>query len=560
MIDIVYVTYNSEKWIEKCIDSVIKGNYPAGEINIIVVDNASTDRTLEILEEIMQQYKVLLHDFKIIRNETNLGFGRANNIGFRSCKSELVCCINIDTEMFEDTLTNLVQVVEQSEDSVALWEFRQFPYEHPKEYDPLTWRSSWSSGAAFAIRKSVLDEIGGFDEEIFMYVEDVDLSWRLRSLGYKLMYAPNVRIYHYSYENVTQPKLNQHVYSVINNLLMRYRFGNIKDVIEGHLRFWNVIRHPEAVPGAKKILLKEYGKLFKKISHFKAKGKYKRKKSDFHPTFKGFDYTENRIGGYYENKVPDSLPLVSIIVRTCGRPCVLRETLISLRRQTYPNMEVVIVEDGLAVSESMIRSEFSDMNIEYFATGDKVGRSRAGNLAMDRAKGRYLNFLDDDDLFYADHVETLVAALEQSDTKAAYAVGLETAIDVESREPYVYHVREKKVVHKQAFDKVMLCHHNFIPIQCIMFEKELFTLYGGLDESVDALEDWDLWVRYSLHTDFTFVEKTTSIYRVPFDSAISQKRQKELDDALEVMRKKHQGYTQSVDVYTLAKLYERSVG
>lgn len=556
MIDIVYVTYNSEKWIEKCIKSVVNGNYPVEEINIIVVDNASSDGTISVLTQMQEKYQQMLGSFQIIMNESNIGFGKANNVGFAVCKSEIVCCINIDTELFPDTLMALRENVEQSSDDVAVWEFRQFPYEHPKEYDPLTGETQWVSGAAFAIRKSALEASGGFDEEIFMYVEDVDLSWRLRSMGYKLIYAPNVRVNHYSYDNVEKPKMAQHVYGVINNLLMRYRFGNLKDILEGHLRFWNVIRNPEAVPGAKKNLLKEYRKHFRKIAHFYDHGKYKK---NFSVRFLGFDYTQNRLGAYYENTVPYSTPLVSIVVRTCGRPCVLRETLISLRKQTYSNMEVVIVEDGPAVSEGMIRSEFSDMNIKYFSTNEKVGRSKAGNMAMSKASGKYLNFLDDDDLFYADHVETLVATLEKSDTKAAYAVGLETAVEIESREPYVYHIKDKKVVHKQKFDRVMLCHHNYIPIQCIMFEKELFTLYGGLDESVDALEDWDLWVRYSLHTDYAFVEKTTSIYRVPYDSAINKKRQKDLDDALEVMRKKHRGYYQTVDVYTLAKLYEETL-
>ena len=57
-----------------------------------------------------------------------------------------------------------------------------------------------------------------------------------------------------------------------------------------------------------------------------------------------------------------------------------------------------------------------------------------------------------------------------------------------------------------------------------MFEKKLFDLYGGLDEEVDALEDWDLWVRFSLHTDFIYVEKTTSIYRVPYDKKTNKKK------------------------------------
>ena len=106
----------------------------------------------------------------------------------------------------------------------------------------------------------------------------------------------------------------------------------------------------------------------------------------------------------------------------------------------------------------------------------------------------------------------------------------------------------------------MLCHHNYIPIQTIMFEKKLFEEYGGLDESLDALEDWDLWVRYSLHTDFTCIKKTTSIYRVPYNRKENEKRQKALDEALIVVRNKHKDYIQRISVYDIAVMYERKNG
>ena len=88
-----------------------------------------------------------------------------------------------------------------------------------------------------------------------------------------------------------------------------------------------------------------------------------------------------------------------------------------------------------------------------------------------------------------------------------------------------------------------------------MFSKELFIQYGGLDELVDALEDWDMWVRYSLYTDFEFVLKTTSVYRVPAVRSINEERQKALDDALVIMRKKHKGYIQKISVFDVAKMY-----
>lgn len=553
--DIVYVSYNSAKWIQKCFNSWKSVLYDLKKINIYVVDNASTDDSVRILTDVQAQMGDCFGIFRIISESRNWGFGKANNIGFAAGDSPYVCFVNIDTEMFPDTMAELEKEITCSDSNAALWEFRQFPYEHPKMYDPLTGETTWSSGAAFAVKRSVYSEVNGFDEKIFMYAEDVDLSWRIRTAGYVLKYAPRVKITHYSYESAGEVKPNQHVYGVINNLLLRYRFGGKKTILYGHLQFWNLMRRPEAFPDSKKLLLQQYWKHFKLLPHFRAKGRYKKNRTSV-GYFTGWDYCLIRDGAFYANFLPKEQPLVSVIVRTCGRPSVLRETLISLRRQTYDNIEIVVVEDGKALSRQMIQNEFGDLNILYQSTGEKVGRSKAGNLAMSLAHGTYLNFLDDDDLFYADHVEVLIANIIRSGKKAAYATSFETPVVVKSRDPYIYDVLMYQGIHKQPFNRIILCHHNYIPIQCIMFAKSLFTEYEGLDETVDALEDWDMWVRYSLHTDFEFVLKTTSIYRVPAVKEINAQRQKELDNALLIMRKKHKQYMQKISVCDIAHMYE----
>lgn len=554
--DIVYVSYNSEKWIEKCFDSVLCSDYDLGKVSIYVVDNGSTDNTIKKLELVKEKCSSVVRNFEIIESGKNLGFGGANNIGAKLGVDEIICFFNIDTELYSNTLSNLERDINESSEEFVLWELRQFPYEHPKIYNPLTCETSWSSGAAFAIRRDIFERMQGFDDAIFMYAEDVDLSWRIRSFGYKLKYVPKAVIKHYSYQNAGEIKPTQYVNSVINNLLLRYRFGDICTIFIGHCLFFRCLIGRKAFPGAKRLLVKGYMKHFSQIIHF-MKRKYCGSKRKQVAKFVEFDYETIRNGAFYVNEFPDEKPLVSIIVRTCGRPKVLRETLISLRNQTYTNIEVVIVEDGQECAGSMIREEFSDMNIQYYATGDKVGRSRAGNKAMEMAHGQYLNFLDDDDLFYADHVEVLVRTLEKSNNKAAYAFAFETPIEVESRDPYIYTVYDYLGVYKTQFDRIELCYHNYIPIQCIMFEKTLFIDYGGLDEELDALEDWDLWVRYSLYTDFDCVSKTTSIYRVPNVAAISEKRQKELDDALRVVREKHKKYIRQLSVYDVAMMYQK---
>jgi hypothetical protein len=71
-----------------------------------------------------------------------------------------------------------------------------------------------------------------------------------------------------------------------------------------------------------------------------------------------------------------------------------------------------------------------------------------------------------------------------------------------------------------------MLHHNYIPIQSILFDRKLYERYGGFDESLENLEDWNLWTRYCLNNDFLLIEKTTSMYRVPdsLNQLISRKQ------------------------------------
>ena len=87
-----------------------------------------------------------------------------------------------------------------------------------------------------------------------------------------------------------------------------------------------------------------------------------------------------------------------------------------------------------------------------------------------------------------------------------------------------------------------------------MFEKTLFDELGGQDERLDALEDWDMWVRYATKTDFDFIFKTTSLYRVPYQKDVNAQRQKALDDALVIVREKHSIYETKLSVKDVVEM------
>ncbi|WP_341281419.1 glycosyltransferase family 2 protein [Paenibacillus sp. FSL H8-0537] len=536
-LDIVIVTYNSEKWIERCLESMISGKYPLENIHLTFVDNKSQDKTKEIIDQFAKSHYFGSYNAHYL--DENIGFGAANNYGVSKSKQKYVLFLNVDTEVEEYSLVELIKDAENSSQDVALWECRQFPYEHPKTYNPVTMEITWASGAACMVRRDLFNEVGMFDDKIFMYAEDVDLSWRFRAHGYKLRYVPKSIIHHYTYESAGQVKPNQFYNSTYNNLMLRYKFGTLKDIVKGYLLYYSLFFNPVPFAKHRRTVLKKMLKSFSDGQRFRS-WKRRHKNHSFKPSFLLWDYEIIRDGAFYINTLPEQNPLVSILIRTCGRPAMLREALMSVRNQTYKNIEVVIVEDGPAISKEMINAEFGDLTINYFATEEKVGRCVVGNLAMERASGQYFNFLDDDDVLFADHVEVLSYQLTiNPDKKAAYAHAFETPIKVSSKDPYVYEEILHNVQHRQPFNRLVLLHHNYFPIQCVLFSREMFDELGGIDLELEVLEDWDLWLKYALKYDFQYVEKVTSVYRVPAEVSHHHSRQEMFDKYLKIVRDKY---------------------
>ena len=222
---------------------------------------------------------------------------------------------------------------------------------------------------------------------------------------------------------------------------------------------------------------------------------------------------------------------MSILIRTVDRPAWLAQALSSVAEQTWPNVEAVVIEDGPERSREVIERFRGRLPIVYRATGEKVGRARAGNLAMASATGEWMNFLDDDDLLFADHVETLVEAVTAAGAAGGYALSWETATEMIDRDRAQYREIAHVTRHRQPFDRLTLWHHNYLPIQAVLFHRRLYERHGGFAEDMDQLEDWNLWTRYTLDESFVEVAKTTSIYRVPAGTREAAGRQELLDQA-----------------------------
>ena len=139
---------------------------------------------------------------------------------------------------------------------------------------------------------------------------------------------------------------------------------------------------------------------------------------------------------------------------------------------------------------------------------------RSGNMGLSMAQGNYLMFLDYDDLLFADHVETLLEKLLMSpDVSACVSASwrIYTEYKTSGYEEKGY-IAFNKSLTKVSYEA--MCRVNQFPIQACLFSKKLFLKYGGFDETLLGLEDWDLWLRYTRNESFAYTPKTTSLFRV----------------------------------------------
>ncbi len=551
-LDVFVVTYWPRvELIERLLLSLLSQQTETA-LHVHVWDNTCDPQGAQRLEPLRARFESSFAAFNLHFSERNSGFGVANNALLKASTQPFVLLLNPDAALLPGALAIALDAI-TDDARVAAWEFRQQPYEHPKNYHPITRETDWVSGAAVILRRQALEDIAGFDPRLFLYGEDVDLSWRLRARGWKLHYVMHARAIHDSYATPGEVKPQQTLGSTFANLCLRTRFGSRAEIRQGLGMLFDEILARPGFPGRRLALFKNFLRYIKHFRHFASTRVAPNE--HFKPVFPGWDFEYRRKGSFLP--VADSAefpeqPLVSILIRTHRRPGWVREAITSAAQQTYPNVEIVVVEDGEPTSKSMIERHFGHLkNLRYHATGTPVGRASAGNLAMDLATGEWCNFLDDDDLLYADHVETLMATALREKVPGVYGIAWEVPTDRISDEPLQYLESAPAHRYQMPFNHLTLWVHNYIPIQCALFKRELYLRHGGFEEDMDQLEDWNLWTRYTLDTRFELVDKTTSLYRVPLCSDASHSRQIALDQAYRHALARQRQMRTSLDPRTL---------
>ncbi|MCP9470687.1 MAG: glycosyltransferase [Nitrospira sp.] len=200
-------------------------------------------------------------------------------------------------------------------------------------------------------------------------------------------------------------------------------------------------------------------------------------------------------------------PTVSVIVPTCNRPDRLREALQSVLAQSYRDFEIIVVNDGAVDVGAAVEALNTDGRITLIKHDRNRGLAAARNTGIRMARGKYIAYLDDDDRYLPDHLETLVTLLEKGPYKAAYT----DAWRVHERYQEGRYVEVgRDVPYSQDFSFPHLLVGNYFPVLCVMHERGCLEEVGFFDESLFAHEDWDLWIRMAEKFPFIHVKKVTA--------------------------------------------------
>ncbi|RMD60697.1 glycosyltransferase family 2 protein [Candidatus Parcubacteria bacterium] len=224
-LSIIIVNHNTKTFLEQLLMSLRK-TVKKTRYEVIVVDNASHDGSIEMVRRCFA-------DVVLLRNDCNLGFSKANNQAAQRANGEHLLFLNPDTVVNDHAIDEMVAflgkrpdvgavgckllnedgslqrscgrfpslLIELSTRTLLSRIFPQSPYftRHKlADWDYSSVRSvDWISGACLMVRKAVFDELAGFDENIFMFYDDVELCFRMRQRGWDILFYPYVSVYHF---------------------------------------------------------------------------------------------------------------------------------------------------------------------------------------------------------------------------------------------------------------------------------------------------------------------------------------------------------------------------
>jgi len=445
-VSVLMPIYNCERFISKALESIYNQTYQNFEV--VIVDDGSTDRTSEILIN-MKDSRTFIY-----RNPENRGLTKSLNIGLNLCRGEYIARMDADDVSHPERFAKQVEFLENNPDYALV------------------------GSSYYCINQD--EKIVAFIKVLTAYNEIKQGLKTQNWFGHGTVMVRRTVLLDLGAYN-EKYKFAQD-YDLWLRIAEKYKVGNIDEP----LYYWRSFDN--SISNEKKQQQQYYKRLA--ISEAQSRQRYQ-------------DVSVKRKSRAQE----DFTPMVSVIVPTYNRPALLVKALKSILNQTYQNFEIIVVNDAGQDVESVVRSLEAKQNIVYLTHDTNNGLAAARNTGIRAARGKYIAYLDDDDIYLPDHLEKLYTVLESTDYKVAYTDAYR-AHQKKVNGKYVVTERTIPYSFDVDHDRLLVC--NLVPALCVMHEKSCLDEVGYFDESLPTHEDWDLWIRMSKKFKFFHIKKVTA--------------------------------------------------
>jgi len=464
LVSVIVSAYNSEEYMRGLLDD-LEAQTIAGQTEIIVIDSGSEQNERAIVESYQRQYP----NIRYLRTEQRETVYAAWNRAILMARGKYLTNANTDDRHAPDAFEIMVNTLEEQADvGVVYGDCAVTRKKNTTLVDgPITGRFRWPD----------------FDRRLLFQVCFIGPQpmWR-RSL-------------HNQYGLFDEHMQSAGDYEFWLRISDKTRFVHIPRILGLYLMAEQSIEHRQSSLSVAEAQ--------------EARQRYWLSRNESIPPSLGSVFLENYQAAPSNGK---NLPLVSVIVPTYNRPKELAIALQSIANQTYPSVEAIVINDGGKDVASVLHQFEKRLSIQYKRQDKNRGAGAARNAGLTLAKGKYIAFLDDDDVYRPEHLFTLVAELETNRSIiAAYSDALQVVLEQTGEKIKVV---SKEVFYSMDFSPELLLVRNYIPNLCLMFRRDALDLTGLFDEQMPALEDWEWLIRLSKVGPFCHIPVVTSEYGV----------------------------------------------
>ena len=432
-VSVVIPCFNQAQFLDEAVESVAAQTFTDWEC--IVVNDGSPDNTSEVAIKLIERYPD-----KCIRllEKQNGGLADARNYGIERARGTYILPLDSDDVLHPEMLKRTVEVLESHLTiAIVYTDLVHFgavqKHVIAGEYDFQSLKCANQLNYCSLYRREVWEKVGGYNPNMTWGYEDWDFWIGAGERGYAAEHISEALLFYRVRSESMFVKALEH---------------------DAELKAQIVLNHPKLYSEQERLWAREILGKFETLS-----------------------------------------PLVSVIVPTHNRPDMLKDAIQSILDQTFQNFEIIVVNDAGQDVTSVVQA-FNSPKTVYLSHETNKGLAAARNTGIRAARGKYIAYLDDDDIFYPEHLETVVTFLQKNGEKVAYtdAVRVHQRID---NDRYVTY--KKDIPYSIDFDYDRILYENFIPVLCIVHEKECLDVCGMFDETFCCLEDWELWLRMSRH-------------------------------------------------------------